>query len=293
MENSIHTRDEIPANALEVAVAAARSAGTCLLHFFQQGQYWARSKQDTSLQTKADMEAEEIILRQLREAFPDHTLQSEERGTLFSSRYSPYRWSIDPLDGTENFVLGIPYFSSCLTLYYQQRPCVAVVYNPVTDELFTARRGVGAQLNGLPLVVSRQSELPRSRVFFIPDFVTKRQSRTVRLREALYRECRRVLDTWSPALDWCLVANGKVDVVVTFAHGTPETDASAGMFILEEAGGRITDFAGHPSSLQNMGQLVGSNATTLHDAVLQVIKEVYHHDDTRTPVARRPVVERD
>jgi fructose-1,6-bisphosphatase/inositol monophosphatase family enzyme len=82
----------------------------------------------------------------------------------------------------------------------------------------------------------------------------------------------------SPALDWCLVASGKADFVVTFADGSPDADASAGMFILEEAGGKITDFSGQPYSTENRGQIIGSNMTDLHKAVLQLIEEVNSHD---------------
>ncbi len=281
MSKSIATIDDVVVMALDVATDAARSAGGKLLEFLRGERYWMRSKKDTSLQTAADTAAEEVILSKIQGAFPDHHIKSEERGTLTSFTSSPYRWNIDPLDGTENFVLGIPYFSSCLTLYYEQTPLVAVVYNPVTNELFTAKKGEGARLNGKRLAVSQQNSLQSSRAFFIPDFITKRQPLTVLLRESLYSHCRRVLDTWSPALDWCLVASGKADLVVTFADGSPDADASAGMFILEEAGGKITDFSGQPYSTENRGQIVGSNMTDLHNAVLQLIEEVNSYDCDR------------
>jgi myo-inositol-1(or 4)-monophosphatase len=276
MNRSTATLDEVVVEALGVATEAAKCAGKKLLCFLQDDTYWTQSKEDTSLQTAADIAAEEVILSRIQKAFPDHHIKSEERGSLSSFTPSLYRWNIDPLDGTENFVLGIPYFSSCLTLYYEQTPLLAVVYNPVTDELFTATEG-GAWLNGKQLAVSQQNTLQRSRAFFIPDFVTKRQSPAILLRESLYHHCRRVLDTWSPALDWCLVASGKADFVVTFANGSADADASAGMFILKQAGGEITDFSGHPYSPQNRGQIVGSNKN-LHALVLKLIKEVKGHD---------------
>lgn len=190
MNKSAVTIDDVTSFALEVAIDAAKRAGKKLLSFLREETYWTRSKQDTSLQTAADMAAEEVILSTLQATFPDHHIKSEERGILSSSPSSPYYWNIDPLDGTENFVLGIPYFSSCLTFYHEQTPLLAVVYNPVTQDLFTAQQGRGAWLNGKRLAVSQQHTLQRSRAFFIPDFVTKRQSTTIILREMLYNHTR-------------------------------------------------------------------------------------------------------
>lgn len=167
----------------------------------------------------ADLASEQIILRMIQEAFPEHSIKSEERGHIPSAS-SAYQWLVDPLDGTENFTLGIPYFSSSITLCEHGLPLVAVVYNPVTNELFTAQKGQVARRNGEPLHVSAHNTLHGGRVFFIPDFTTKRQPESIWLRNLLYSHCRRVLDTWSSALDWCLVASGRVDLVVAVA-GTP------------------------------------------------------------------------
>jgi myo-inositol-1(or 4)-monophosphatase len=115
--------------------------------------------------------------------------------------------------------------------------------------------------------------LQACRVFFIPDFVTKRQAPALRLRHHLHWHCRRVLDTWSPALDWCLVASGKADAVVTLASQPILSDA--GLLILEEAGGCITDFQGRPFTGENQRCLVGSNGTDLHQQLL-LLAERFH-----------------
>ncbi|HLG78079.1 MAG TPA: inositol monophosphatase family protein [Ktedonobacteraceae bacterium] len=255
--------------AREVAIEAAQAGGKILLDYYREGVYSTRIKEDTSLQTGADLAAEQAIIGCIQKAFPLHNIESEEQGRLSVSS-SPYCWRIDPLDGTENFVLGLPYFSSTLTLCYLGQPQVAVVYNPVTDALYTAERGGGAWLNGNDIRVSPTTRFTNCRVFLIPDFATKRMPLTERLRHSLHMQCRRVLDTWSPALDWCLVACGKADLVVAISEQPVVPDA--GILLLEEAGGRITDFQGESFTGVNQRCIVGSNGTEIHERFLQLVQ---------------------
>lgn len=196
---------------------------------------------------------------------------------------SPYLWKIDPLDGTENFVLGLSYFSSTLTFYYRNQPLVAVVYEPLTASLYTAIRGQGAWLNDKRLHVSQTTQLKGSRVFLIPDFVTKRQPLTVSVRHSLHMHCRRVLDTWSPALDWCLVASGKADLLIAIADTPISPDA--GTLILEEAGGRITDFSGKEFVGHNQSCLISSNGTELHSHLFKMIQELSWENEQCSEIA--------
>ncbi len=254
--------------AMAVATEAAKASGAILLKYFREDPYRTKYKEDTSLQTTADLESEQVIIDTIMKNFPRHSIDSEENGFVCNS--SSYKWLIDSLDGTENFVLGIPYFSSSITLCEENIPQIAVVYNPITDELYTAVRGKGAFLNGNRMKVSNEAYLKGSRAFFIPDFTTKRMLNTASLRNKLYGQCRRVLDTWSPALDWCLVANGKVDLVISISNQPIHPDA--GTLILEEAGGRVTDFDNRAFNDDNNGCVIGSNAV-LHDQLLQLINE--------------------
>lgn len=281
MNANIATVDALTKHALEVAIHAAKAGGERILHFFKEGSYQVQTKKDTSLQTTGDISAEAAILQELHSAFPDHNISSEEQGFFSPTTSSAYSWNVDPLDGTENFVLNIPYFSSSIALYAHQKIVLAVVYNPITGDLFTAIRGQGAFLNGNPLLLSQQKDLHKSRVFFIPDFVTKQQPATIRLRELLYHSCRRVLDTWSPALDWCLVASGKVDFIVSIIDGPLLADESAGKLILEEAGGKVTGYLFAPAPHKKISVLVGSSATSLHEQALQLIEKAHDQDNKR------------
>lgn len=264
------------ANVKEIAIRAAKAGGQVLLHVYRQGMYSTRVKEDTSLQTEADLLAEKAIIELLLAAFPDYGIESEEEGKV-GKAHSPYSWKIDPLDGTENFVQGLSYFSSTLTFCYFDQPVLAVVYDPVMEMLYTAEQEHGAWMNTTRLRVSQTTTLKNCRVFIIPDFNTKRLSPTTQLRQKLHLNCRRVLDTWSPALDWCLVASGKADLVVAIASQPIMPDA--GTLMLEEAGGRITDFTGRPFTGKNQRCLVGSNGTQLHEQFLSLVEKLHWEDE--------------
>src|SRR5712692_6411563 len=178
---------------MDVATEAARASGKILLKYYWKDAYGTKYKEDTSLQTTADLESEQAIIDLIMSNYPDHCIEGEENGLISApSSYSPspYKWLIDSLDGTENFVLGIPYFSTSITLCKENIPQIAVVYSPVTDELYTAVRGKGAFLNETRINVSDEAQLKCSRAFFIPDFTTKRMPKTASLRNKLYLQCR-------------------------------------------------------------------------------------------------------
>lgn len=272
--------------AREVAIEAAQAGGKVLLDYYREGVYSTHIKEDTSLQTGADLAAEQAIIRCIHKAFPTHNIESEEQGQLSVSS-SPYCWRIDPLDGTENFVLGLPYFSSTLALCYRGQPQVAVIYNPVTDALYTAERDKGAWLNSNDIQVAPTTRFTNCRVFLIPDFVTKRRPSTAYLRQSLHMQCRRVLDTWSPALDWCLVASGKADLVVAISEQPIVPDA--GLLLLEEAGGYITDFQGKAFTGENQRYIVGSNGTEIHEQFLRLARDIsWEKESWPEPLLSKP-----
>lgn len=255
---------------LEVAVEAVREGGRVLLDLFERSTLSATVKADSSLQTTADLRAEEAIVRVIEGADGSAFIRSEERGET-GPKDSADEWIVDPLDGTENFVLGLPYFSSTVTLRRRGEPVAAAVLNPVTSQLYTAMRGQGAWVNDQRLSVSVQGELRRARLFEIPDYTTKRLTETLRLRESLYTRCRRMIDTWAPALDWCLVASGRLDALVVIA--ATKIEPSGGTLFIEEAGGNITDLRGAPFREAADGRLIASNGTRLHDELLAVAAE--------------------
>jgi len=256
---------------LDIAVKAAIAGGEIINRRYKARDFQTRSKPDSSFQTRADLESEKAIVDIIKAAYPAHNIYGEEGGRLVSTD-SPYEWLIDPLDGTDNFVMGIGHFSVCITVCNSGEPITGVVYEPLSQTFYTAKRGQGALLNGKSITVSATTELKSAKIFFIPDFSTKRQLSVVRLRNAIYQDCRRLLDTWSPALDWCLVASGRADALFVLEHQSVKADIRS--LILQEAGGRITDFQNRPFPTVRGEYIIASNGTHLHDALISVANEL-------------------
>lgn len=250
---------------LMTAIKAARAGGKIIQTSFLEA-YDTQMKSDTSLQTTVDLQAENAIVAQIQQNFPDHSIVAEEAGQIFIGS-ADEEWRIDALDGTENFVGGIPYFSTEITYYREATPTVGVVFNPITNDLYYTMSGEGAWLNGQKISVSQEMNIQKSRAFFIPDFGTKRQLETVRMRDLLYTNCRRVLDTWSPALDWCLVACGRAELLLAIAGRSIRP--GAGMLILQEAGGVVTDLTGNPIG-ETTKQIIAGNKE-VHASLLQML----------------------
>lgn len=250
----------------ETIYEAAESGGAVLRHYFKNKLPEIKFKADKSLVTTADLESEKAIISVLRNKFPDYAIESEEQGETSARNSSLYKWLVDPLDGTENFVTGIAYFSISIAVSFNGIPQAGLIYNPITEEFYFAKKGEGVWLNNQPITVSNKTKLNESKILIIPDVNTKKSAKAIKLRENIYLKTRRLLDTWSPALDWCLVASGRADALITMS--SKDVSANAGTLILEEAGGKLTDFDGNPFK---GGYLLASNTTQLHNELLKVI----------------------
>lgn len=218
--------------------------------------------------TSVDRAAERAIVRVLRGAFPDHGFLMEESGERVAP--SRYRWVVDPLDGTVNFAHGLPLSCVSIGLEKDGRPVLGGVLDPYRRELFTAGRGRGAHLNGRRIRVSSTPRLldallvtgfPYDRykkARFYLSFVEKFMKRTQGLRRL-----------GAAALDMAQVACGRFDGYWEF--NLKPWDAAAGLLLVEEAGGRVTDFRGRPYRLTDTRQTLASNGR-LHGAMLRLLK---------------------
>lgn len=191
--------------------------------------------------TEADTGAERLIIKAIRRSFPDDDILTEE--TADQRRSSRRRWIIDPLDGTTNFSHGFPFW--CVSIAFEERGRVeaGVVYSPVLGELFTARRGQGAFLNGRRIRVSRQTRLDRSLLAtgFPYDVHTSRSDNLAYFRRFIKR-AQAVRRPGSAAMDLAYVACGRFDGF--WEMKLKPWDMAAASLIVEEAGGRVTDFSG-------------------------------------------------
>lgn len=247
--------------ALEVAVEAARAAGAIALGYFQSGVEVMMKPDDTPV-TRADREAEQAIVEILGRAFPDHGFLGEEFGARGER---DTRWIVDPIDGTRNFVRGIPIWATLIALEERGEITMGVVHNPVTGELYTARRGGGAFLNGAPIRVSSVDDLGAS--FLIHASLSL-------LREGGYWDgFVRLVDAtgrqrgFGDYLGYTLLAEGKAEI---YAEADLKPwDLAPCKLLVEEAGGRFTDFDGRPTIYT--GTALASNGR-VHDAALALLK---------------------
>jgi myo-inositol-1(or 4)-monophosphatase len=226
------------------------------------------AKQRNDFVSEVDRDAEAAIIDVLHTAYPDHGILGEEHGTSFSGE--EYNWIIDPLDGTTNFLHGIPHFAVSIGLKYRNRLEHAVIIDPVRNEEFTASRGSGAQLNGRRLRVSNRHRLEDALLATgIPfkDVETNLQPYMAML-QAFTQQCRGIRRAGSAALDLAYVAAGRADGF--WELGLKPWDMAAGVLLIHEAGGLVSDFFGEERYLDN-GNIVAANPK-IFKAMLQVIR---------------------
>jgi len=244
------------------AAEIAREAGARLREFLAQG-VETEYKGDVDLVTVADRTVEKLIRERLAEAFPEHGVYGEE-GTR-DRMEGEFRWYVDPLDGTTNFAHGFPQF--CTSLGLEQRAAglapdrggtlvAAVTYDPLRDELFTAERGRGARLNGKPMHVSRIPELAEA--LLATGFPSRKRhaSPNVHFYNEFTLRSHGVRRAGSAALDLAYVACGRLEAFWEF--NLNPWDTAAGILLVEEAGGRVTDFAGSHFRLDSR-EILASN----------------------------------
>lgn len=250
---------------LTIAVRAARRAGNILMQGFERrADIETSTKGQNDYVTNFDKASENAIVDVIRAAYPEHTIITEERG-LLAGKDEEVQWIIDPLDGTTNFVKGLPHFAVSIAIRVKNRTEVAVVYDPTRNELFTAERGKGAKLNDLRLRVDNLRDL--NGTIFATGFPFKNSQlmpTQFAMMSSLASQCADFRRTGSAALDLCYAAANRVDGY--FEMGIKPWDIAAGDLIVREAGGLVTDFHGDTDYLTR-GHIVAT-APRLMKAVL-------------------------
>ncbi|MDD8031774.1 MAG: inositol monophosphatase family protein [Acidobacteriota bacterium] len=251
---------------LEVAEQAAIKAGHYLLKGLAEKKK-INFKGQVDLVTPFDLKSEEIIFETINRIFPEHDFLAEE--AINKNHQSDYCWVVDPLDGTTNFAHGLPFFCISIALIFKSEIIRGVVYDPTRKELFTASQGLGAYLNGQEVRVSQTSELGNSLLAtgFPYDIRTSPDNNlnhfsNFALRAQAVRRCG------SAALDLCYVACGRFDGY--WEMKLKPWDLAAGVLIVKEAGGRVTDFRGQAFEIST-GEAVASN-DRIHQAMLGILR---------------------
>jgi myo-inositol-1(or 4)-monophosphatase len=254
---------------LNIAVAAARAAGSIIVRYLDRVDTLnVSTKHMNEFVTEVDREAEAIIIGDIRKAYPDHAILAEESGAAGDSEY---RWIIDPLDGTTNYLHGFPQFCVSIALEHRGRLDQAVVFDPLRQELFTASRGAGARLDDRRIRVSRQGGLEGSLLGtgfpFRGAYDLDTYLETMR---ALIPKTAGVRRAGAAALDLAYVAAGRLDGFWEF--GLEPWDMAAGVLLIREAGGLITDADGDEHYMAS-GDIVTGTPKVLRELV-KVIKPI-------------------
>jgi len=255
-------------NLTQIAIQAARQGGAILLDYAQKGFQIHKKEQAINLVTEADLRSEEAIIQTIRQAFPEHQILSEEQG-LQKSPTHPIKWIVDPLDGTTNFAHGFPMYNVSIGVEYEGICILGVVYDPTRNELFLAQTGKGATLNGTPIHVSATPKLNEALLVtgFAYDVHTAKDNN---LKEfcAFTLRARGMRRTGTAAIDLCYIASGRFDGFWELQLNP--WDTAAGKVILEEAGGRVTNYAGEPYSIYG-STLIATNGI-IHQEMIEVLR---------------------
>ncbi len=271
--------DRLLAALQRVALRAARAAGEVLRGGFGRCHRYELKSSRVDLVTDYDRRSEEEIVRVIQRAFPDHAILSEERAQAqeqeqegtgpSSSAESEFKWIIDPLDGTTNYAHGYPLFAVSIALERAGELLLGVVYNPVLEELFLAVRGRGATLNGRPIRVSQTERLSQALLATGFPYELERVGLNLEFfRRFIYR-AQAIRRDGAAAPDLCYVACGRFDGF--WELDLKAWDIAAGVLIVKEAGGRVSDFSGDELDLYG-NEILASNGL-IHEEMVQVLQE--------------------
>lgn len=253
---------------LQAADDAARAAGNVLRGWASR--FTVREKSRSNLVTEADLASQQAIYDLLHRRFPRHGFCGEE--DLMQKGDDPdYRWIIDPLDGTTNYVHGFPYYAVSIALEHQGQIIVGVVYDPTSEEMFAATRGGGATLNRRPLHCSAIDELSRAFLIGSLPVSTNPADTAVQRFLRMLPHAQTVQRTGSAALNLAYVAAGRVDGF--WSSSLKPWDMAAGVLLVEEAGGQITKVDGS-SFVVDEPDVLSSNGTAIHAEMSKLLRVV-------------------
>lgn len=219
-------------------IKAAKAGGMVLNKYFGQNLKRIQKTSNADYYTKADIESEAAIINVLTKAFPLYNIFSEEAGNL--KKKSIYTLVVDPLDGTYNFIIGVPNYSIPIALLRYDKVIASVIYQPHLNLVYHAEKGKGAHMGTTPLKVNKNYNYNQSTIAYMAGSISSRKYNTTVIKKMELRGAMRVLTNWSPANDFCMLASGKIEAVVNYVM--EKHDYLAGKLLAQEAGAIISDF---------------------------------------------------
>lgn len=253
---------------LQIMKEASWAGGKILKRYFGQTLEISQKSIPADLVTKADIESERAILDILKKYFPDYNYVAEESGRVDNN--SGATFFIDPLDGTYNFLTGIAYFGVVIALLKDDRLDGAVTYQPILEQMFYAQRGGGAYLNDYRIEVNDVTDIIRVSAGYTHGYELAVDKQMTDIAAMKSLKLKRVLINWSLAMDFCLLASGKIEVIVN--RGCKPHDYLAGKLIAKEAGAMIVDFNGRPEQDEKNDHFIVVNNKLILDKLLTVLK---------------------
>jgi myo-inositol-1(or 4)-monophosphatase len=256
------------ASYIDTACEAARESGALITNFLKR-RIGFELKGDYDLVTEADRASEKLIVERLQSRFPTHAIVGEESGEHTGT--SEYRWYVDPLDGTTNFAHGFPAFNVTMGLEHAGELICGVVFDPLRDEMFTAERGSGAYLNGHRIHVSKAARIADALV--ATGFPSRKRHLNVNVHfyYQLAMLSHGVRRAGSAALDLAYTACGRLDAFWEF--NLNPWDVAAGVLLVREAGGTVTDMHGGPFAVR--GKHILADNSTLHEPIVKLFAEIF------------------
>lgn len=255
---------KINPNFKKVALRATKEAGEILEKHFGKS-VEVSFKKDSSLVSNIDLQTEEVIVKLIKKNFPTHNILAEEMGGKIGEKYT---WIIDALDGTTNYIKKFPFFSSSVALLYKRDPILGVVFNPVSKEFYFAEKGKGAFLNGKKIRVGIKQTLLGA-CFLVNKGRTEKDF--IKFHQILKKvgELHSHFRFWGAlSLEFCYVASGRIEGLIDV--GSKPWDFAAGVLIVKEAGGRVTDFQGRDWQIDTKNVIAGNGK--IHSLLLKLAK---------------------
>lgn len=253
--------------ALKVAMKAAVSSGKILLQKYKKVNFIKQKKSEIlDFVTEADLSAEKRIKEIISKAFPKHSILAEESG--MENKKSDYLWAIDPLCGTANFINQIGLFNVSIALLLKRKPVLGVVYDPIREDLYSAILNKGTYLNGEKIYASGVKKLSQAVVAFNLGKTKEKRRKWQPFIGKLILSCYKLREFGSNSLGASFLAAGKIDVVIDLPD---PWDAAGSMVIVQEAGGKVTDWQGNEWNLESKS-FVASNGK-IHKQILKVLSK--------------------
>ncbi|MBI45785.1 MAG: inositol monophosphatase [Candidatus Marinimicrobia bacterium] len=258
---------ENPSKFLEFAIKIAKEAGDIQMSYFGKISSLDKKSTNIDLVTNADIESEELIIKRIKESFPDHSILSEEKGELIAD--SDYLWVIDPLDGTTNFTHNLPIFAVSIGLIKKNTGTVCgVVYNPAVGKCFYAEKNKGAYLDGKKIQCTSSDTLSNSLlVTGFPYLHDLKYDLSFEIFKEFYDKTRGLRRLGAASLDLCFVAMGRFDGY--YEYSLKAWDICAGSLIAEEAGAKVTDWDN--SKLPNDGSRILATNGLIHNQIVKIL----------------------